>query len=102
MSARQGRDAPGPAAWRRRQTAMAGAERSKPIPDNSGTSAAGESAILFPTDEARTKGESGMTDVSAVLETGFPRDGHRAEDGPPGPVILGTGDYRYEVTGANW
>jgi DNA-binding beta-propeller fold protein YncE len=43
-----------------------------------------------------------MTDVSAALETGFPRDGHRAEDGPPGPVILGTGDYRYEVTGANW
>jgi len=43
-----------------------------------------------------------MTDVSAALETGFPREGHRAEDGAPGPVTLGSGDYRYEVTGENW
>ena len=43
-----------------------------------------------------------MTDVSAALEVGLPRDGHRAEDGPPGPVILGEGGYRYEVSGANW
>ena len=40
-----------------------------------------------------------MTDVSAALEQGLPREGHRAEDGPPGPVILGDGDYRFEVSG---
>ena len=42
-----------------------------------------------------------MTDVEA-LEAGLPRQGHREEDGPPGPVTLGEGDYRYEVSGENW
>lgn len=42
-----------------------------------------------------------MTDVEA-LEAGLPRQGHREQDGPTGPVILGEGAYRYEVTGANW
>jgi DNA-binding beta-propeller fold protein YncE len=42
-----------------------------------------------------------MEDAPA-LEGGLPRLGHRAEDGPPGPVILGQGDYRYSVTGENW
>ena len=40
-----------------------------------------------------------MTDVMEELEGGLPRAGHRAEDGPPGPVILGEGDYRYHVIG---
>jgi len=42
-----------------------------------------------------------MADVEH-LETGLPRQGHREEDGPPGPVVLGQGDYRYEVSGENW
>ncbi len=42
-----------------------------------------------------------MADVEH-LETGLPRQGHRREDGPPGPVVLGQGDYRYEVSGENW
>ena len=43
-----------------------------------------------------------MTDVMEELEGGLPRLGHREEDGPPGPVILGEGDYRYDVSGQNW
>ena len=43
-----------------------------------------------------------MTEVSEALESGFPREGHRAEDGARGPVVLGQGDYRYEVSGDNW
>jgi len=43
-----------------------------------------------------------MTDVMEALEGALPRDGHREEDGPPGPVILGQGAFRYEVSGANW
>ena len=42
-----------------------------------------------------------MTDMEE-LESGLPRNGHREEDGPPGPVVLGQGDYRYEVSGQNW
>ena len=43
-----------------------------------------------------------MTDVMGELEGGLPRLGHREEDGPRGPVILGQGDFRYEVSGENW
>ena len=43
-----------------------------------------------------------MTDVMEELEGGLPRLGHRAEDGPPGPVILGEGAFRYHVSGENW
>lgn len=43
-----------------------------------------------------------MTDVMEELEGGLPRKGHRAEDGPAGPVTLGQGDFRYEVSGQNW
>jgi hypothetical protein len=43
-----------------------------------------------------------MTDVMEELEGGLPRQGHREEDGPKGPVVLGQGAYRYEVSGENW
>ena len=36
------------------------------------------------------------------LESGLPQDGHRATDGPSGPVVLGEGDFKYEVSGKNW
>jgi DNA-binding beta-propeller fold protein YncE len=42
-----------------------------------------------------------MADVES-LESGLPRLGHREEDGPRGPVVLGEGDFRYEVSGENW
>jgi DNA-binding beta-propeller fold protein YncE len=43
-----------------------------------------------------------MTDVMEELEGGLPRMGHREEDGPKGPVVLGEGAFRYEVSGENW
>lgn len=42
-----------------------------------------------------------MADVES-LESGLPRLGHRQEDGPRGPVVLGEGDFQYEVSGENW
>jgi DNA-binding beta-propeller fold protein YncE len=43
-----------------------------------------------------------VTDVMEELEGGLPREGHRAEDGSPGAVVLGSGDYRFQVSGENW
>lgn len=43
-----------------------------------------------------------MTDVMEELEGAMPRLGHREEDGPKGPVTLGSGHYRYHVSGENW
>jgi DNA-binding beta-propeller fold protein YncE len=43
-----------------------------------------------------------MTDAIENLEGGLPRAGHREEDGPRGPVTLGSDDYRYVVSGENW
>src|SRR5947207_3106854 len=43
-----------------------------------------------------------MTDVMEELEGAMPRLGHREEDGPKGPVVLGEGAFRYEVSGENW
>ena len=42
-----------------------------------------------------------MEDVES-LESGLPSLGHQEADGPMGPVILGEGDFRYEVSGENW
>src|SRR5437667_175597 len=38
-----------------------------------------------------------MTEVMEELEGALPRLGHRAEDGPPGPVVLGEGAFPYHV-----
>jgi DNA-binding beta-propeller fold protein YncE len=43
-----------------------------------------------------------MTDVMEELEGGMPHDGHRFEDAPPDPVVLGSGEFRYRVSGQNW
>jgi len=42
-----------------------------------------------------------MKDLKS-LESGLPSLGHREEGGLPGPVVLGDGDFRYEVSGENW
>ncbi|MDP6667778.1 MAG: hypothetical protein QF357_10345, partial [Dehalococcoidia bacterium] len=43
-----------------------------------------------------------MVNTNENQEYGLPRQGHEQSDGPTGPVILGEGDFRYEVTGQNW
>src|ERR1700682_2656625 len=43
-----------------------------------------------------------MTDVMEELEGGLPRQGHRAEDGPRGPVVRGEARSRSHVSGENW
>lgn len=35
-------------------------------------------------------------------EYGLPRETHEEADGPSGPVVLGEGDYKYEVSGEDW
>ena len=43
-----------------------------------------------------------MSSEVEKLESGLPQDGHRATDGLSGPVVLGEGDFKYEVSGKNW
>ncbi|MDP7486186.1 MAG: peptidyl-alpha-hydroxyglycine alpha-amidating lyase family protein [Dehalococcoidia bacterium] len=43
-----------------------------------------------------------MTNGEKFQEYGLPRATHEEADGASGSVILGEGDYRYEVTGKDW
>ena len=43
-----------------------------------------------------------MTDNVEFEEYGLPRATHEEADGSAGSVVLGDGDYRYEVSGKNW
>ncbi len=43
-----------------------------------------------------------MANEVEQLESGLPQDEHRAGDGPSGPVTLGEGDFKYEVSGRSW
>lgn len=41
-------------------------------------------------------------EVSQQLESGLPRVGHQSGDPTNSSDVIGTGDYRYRVTGDNW
>lgn len=43
-----------------------------------------------------------MAENTEFEEYGLPRKTHEEADGPSGSVVLGEGDYRYEVSGKNW
>ncbi len=42
------------------------------------------------------------TDITQKLESGPPRAGHGSNDPSIGSNVLGTGDFKYKVTGTNW